>query len=115
MDRATTRQRRRVGSDGLAAVLRLQFSVLRCFFYCPPPPAAVIAIGRLNSITNSVPAGSTADRLFPSQCAPVAVAPIAPPINVPLPPPIHPPTNMPPPVPMPISVRSLPSCPAPLN
>src|SRR2546421_10840703 len=32
MDRATTRQRRRVGSDGLAAVLRLQFSVLRCFF-----------------------------------------------------------------------------------
>src|SRR5437016_2842895 len=97
MDRATARQRRRVGGDGLTAVLRLRLSVLRCRLpYCPPPPAAVIAMGRLNSISNSVPAGSTAERLFPSQCATVAVAAIVPPINMPLPPPMRPPTNMPP-------------------
>ncbi len=34
--------------------------------YCPPL-AAVIANGRLSSITNSVPAGSIADLLLPSQ------------------------------------------------
>src|SRR5256885_6662728 len=97
MDRATTRQRRRVGSDGLAAVLRLQFSVLRCFFYCPPPPAAVIAMGRLNSISNSVPAGSTAERLFPSQCATVAVAANVPPYNHSLAPPCRAPPHTRPP------------------
>src|SRR5437016_4903229 len=34
--------------------------------YCPPL-AAVMANGRLSSIVNSVPAGSIADLLFPSQ------------------------------------------------
>ncbi len=56
-----------------------------------------------------------AERCLPSQCATVTMAPTAPPMSRPLPPPASPPTSIPPPVPMPISVRSLPSWPAPLN
>src|SRR5450755_1382161 len=75
----------------------------------------VIVIGRLISITNSVPAGSIAERCLLSQCVTVTVAPIAPPMSKPLPPSASPPTSIPPPVPRPISVRSLPSWPSPLN
>src|SRR5580698_2916292 len=82
--------------------------------YCPVA-AGAISNGRLNSITNSVPASKLADFFFPSQCTTVAVAPMAPPITTPLPPPASPPITMPPPVAMPISVRSWPSCPRPLN
>src|ERR1035441_6350502 len=80
-----------------------------------PPVAPVIVIGRFNSITSSVPAGSIAERCLPSQCATVTVAPTAPPMSRPLPPPARPPMSIAPPVPMPTSVRSLPSRPAPLN
>ena len=43
--------------------------------YCPSLSAAFISSGRLNSITNSVPAGSSAECLLVSQCVTVAVAP----------------------------------------
>ena len=40
-----------------------------------------MVIGRFNSITNSVPAGSIAERCLPSQCVTVTVAPTAPPMS----------------------------------
>src|SRR6266576_835018 len=59
--------------------------------YCPAAAIVDIVIGRLNSSTNCVPEGMTAERLCTNQCVVAALAPIAPPISTPGPPPIKPP------------------------
>ena len=61
---------------------------LYCSYWPGLTAGVVIVIGRLNSITSSVPAGSVADRCLPSQWLTVMVAPTAPPMSKPLPPPL---------------------------
>src|SRR5579884_1855823 len=88
------------------------FLAIRYYF---PPLAALSSIGRLSSITTSVPAGITVYRFFTSQCTTVAPLPIAAPTSAPSPPPISAPEATPAPVPIAISFSSRPSMPLPLN